>query len=55
MRELLTDLLDVLGLLLLGAGAAAGLYPWVGWSCLIAAGAVVLAGSHLAARRGGAA
>lgn len=49
MREAVTTALDVLGLLLLAAGAAAAVFPLVGWSCLIAAGIVVLAGSVFAA------
>lgn len=51
MRELVTTLLDVLGLLLVAAGAAAALLPLVGWAGLAAAGIVVLAGSWWAARQ----
>lgn len=51
MRELVTTLLDVLGLLLVAAGAAAALLPLVGWAGLAAAGVVVLAGSWWAARQ----
>jgi hypothetical protein len=47
-RELLTDLLDILGLLLLAGGATAAAYRWVGWTGLAAGGAVVLAGSSFA-------
>lgn len=50
MRELVTTLLDVLGLLLLAAGAAAGLYPLIGWTALTASGLVVITGSALAAK-----
>lgn len=48
--KMLTDLLDVLGLLLLAAGAAAAVFPLIGWAALVVAGAVVLAGSQLAER-----
>ncbi|MGI5288038.1 hypothetical protein ACQEVF_32500 [Nonomuraea polychroma] len=51
MREVVTTLLDVLGLLLVAAGVAAALAPLIGWACLGPAGVVVLAGSWLAARR----
>lgn len=50
MRELVTTLLDLVGLLLLAAGACAALYPLIGWAALAAAGLVVLTGSVLAAR-----
>lgn len=53
MRELLTDVLDVLGLLAVAAGVAAGVAAWVGWWGLAAGGAVVLVGSQLAVRLGG--
>ncbi|WP_319460080.1 hypothetical protein [Micromonospora sp. RTP1Z1] len=46
--KLLTDLLDVLGLLLLAAGAAAAVFPFIGWVALLLAGVVVLGGSQLA-------
>jgi len=52
MRDLVTTLLDVLGLLLIAAGLAAALAPWIGWAALAAAGVVVLAGSQLAALAG---
>lgn len=52
MRELVTTVLDALGLLLLAVGAAAGAYLLIGWACLAVAGAVVLVGSGLAARQG---
>ncbi|MCX4752901.1 hypothetical protein [Kitasatospora purpeofusca] len=53
MRTTVTTLLDVLGLLLLAAGAAAAAWLLIGWTCLAVAGAVVLAGSWLVDRRGG--
>lgn len=49
-RELVTTLLDVLGLLLLAAGVGAALLPWIGWGALTVSGAVVLAGSWWATR-----
>lgn len=51
MREWMTTWLDVLGLVLVAAGAAAGMYPLIGWAGLAVAGVVVLAGSALAARQ----
>ncbi|GII89636.1 hypothetical protein Ssi03_76260 [Sphaerisporangium siamense] len=51
MRELVTTLLDVLGLLLVAAGACAALLPLIGWGALAGAGLVVLTGSWLAVRR----
>lgn len=53
MRDIATSLLDVLGLVLLAAGAAAAVAPLIGWAALLVAGVVVLAGSYLAARVGG--
>lgn len=50
MRELVTTLLDVLGLLLVAAGVCAALLPWIGWAALVPAGALVLAGSWAAER-----
>ncbi len=50
MRELVTTLLDVLGLLLLAAGAGFAASVWIGWAGLAVSGAVVLAGSAFAAR-----
>ena len=47
---LITTLLDVVGLLLLAAGAAAAVFPVVGWVALAVAGVVLLLGSALAAR-----
>lgn len=48
MREVLTSLLDVLGLLLIAAGVAAWLSQWIGWAALSVAGVVVLGGSTVA-------
>ena len=56
MRERMTTVLDAAGLLLVAAGAGAGAYRLIGWAALAASGAVVLAGSWLAAgggRKGG--
>jgi hypothetical protein len=50
MVPLATTLLDVLGLLLMAAGAAAAVFPWLDWACLAVAGAVILLGSQLAVR-----
>lgn len=55
-RERMTTALDTAGLLLVAAGAGAGAYRWLGWTALAVSGAVVLAGSWLAAgsgRKGG--
>jgi len=49
MREVLTTALDTLGLLLVAAGVAALIFPYLGWGCLLAAGVMVLAGSAVAA------
>lgn len=46
--KLWTDILDVIGIVLLAAGAAYATYPYVGMACLAVAGGVVLAGSGLA-------
>lgn len=51
MRELVTTLLDVLGLLLIAAGVVALLLPVMGWGALVAAGVVVLAGAAWAHRQ----
>lgn len=50
MRELITTLLDVLGLLLVAAGLGFAMSPMLGWSALGVSGAVVLTGSWVAAR-----
>lgn len=52
MRDLITSVLDLLGLLLLAAGAVAGLWPLIGGSALAVGGAVLLVGSQAAARLG---
>jgi hypothetical protein len=55
-RERMTTALDTVGLLLVAAGAGAGVYRWLGWAALAVSGIVVLAGSLLAAgtgRKGG--
>ncbi len=52
MRDILTTLLDALGLLLVAAGLAALTFQWIGWASLAVAGAVVLGGSLLAAGQG---
>lgn len=49
MRELLTTVLDAVGLLLIAAGVAGGLYQWIGLWCLAVAGGVILGGSLFAA------
>lgn len=49
MRELLTNLLDALGLLLVAAGVGAFTYRWIGWAALAVAGVVVLTGSQVSA------
>jgi hypothetical protein len=46
-QTVVTTLLDTLGLLLVAAGATAGLYELIGWAALAAAGGVILAGSWL--------
>ncbi|WP_405549700.1 hypothetical protein [Streptomyces microflavus] len=51
MREQMTTWLDMLGLVLIAAGAAAGLHPLIGWASLAVAGAIVLAGSAYAVRQ----
>lgn len=50
-RESATLALDLLGLLLLAAGAVGGLLPLIGWSALAAGGVVVLAGAWFADRK----
>jgi len=49
-RETLTTILDILGLLLIAAGLTYGLWLQIGPWALIAGGVAVLAGSWLAAR-----
>jgi hypothetical protein len=52
-RTVLTDALDVLGVLAVAAGVGAGVATWLGWWGLAVAGGVLLAGSALAERMGG--
>lgn len=49
MRDLLTDLLDLLGLLLLAAGAGLAVIHWRWGAALVVSGVVVVAGSQFAA------
>jgi hypothetical protein len=49
-REWVTTVLDALGLLLVATGAAAGVFPLIGWAGLAVGGGVVLTGSWWAAR-----
>lgn len=49
-KEKLTDLLDVLAVLLIAAGFAAYVFPFVGWACLVLAGGIILLCSFLAAK-----
>ena len=42
-REVITTVLDVLAVLLVAFGAAAALFPLVGWASVAVAGVVVLA------------
>lgn len=51
MTDLVTTLMEVLGLLLLAAGATAALVPLIGWSALAAGGLVLIGGSALVAWR----
>lgn len=51
MVKVLTDILDVIGVLLLAAGAAYATYPYIGMACLVTAGIVVLGGSALASKQ----
>lgn len=50
MHRVVTTLLDLLGLLLVATGAYYLVAPYMGRAGLMVAGAVVLAGSQLAAR-----
>lgn len=49
MRERWTTYLDLLGLHLVAAGAAAAAWPYISWAALAVAGLVILGGSQLAA------
>lgn len=53
LRELITTILDALGLLLVAASAGLVSAQWIGWGGLAVAGLIVLAASWFAARRGG--
>ncbi|MGW1938963.1 hypothetical protein [Streptomyces goshikiensis] len=53
MRSAVTTVLDALALLLIAAGIAWGLAPWIDGFALAVAGAVVLAGSLWSARGDG--
>lgn len=50
MQALATTVLDLLGILLLAAGFAAAVFPFIGWAALAVAGIVLLVGSWLADR-----
>lgn len=50
MHQVITTLLDALGLLLLAAGVGAAAGAVIGWAGLAVAGAIVLAGSWWAQR-----
>jgi hypothetical protein len=50
--ELVATGLEALAVLLLAAGAAALLFPALGWGCLCGAGVVVLVGSQIQAITG---
>lgn len=53
MRDLITDLLDALGLLGIAIGVGAGAAHWIGWFGAAVGGAVLIGGSLIAhARRG---
>lgn len=47
MRDLITSILDTLGLLLFAAGVGALAYQLIGWGALAVSGVVVIAGSVL--------
>lgn len=51
--SVVTTLLDVLGLLLVSAGAAAALWPLIGAASLLLAGLVITGGSALASHVAG--
>lgn len=52
-REMITTLLDFMALLLVAVGAAAALWPVVGWASTAAAGAVLFGGARVIERFGG--
>lgn len=51
MRDAVTTLLDTLGLLLIAAAAALGLWPVIGAASLALAGVVILVGSAVSRSR----
>lgn len=46
-RELITTLLDLAALLLVAFGAAAALFPLIGWASALAGGAVLYGGARV--------
>jgi hypothetical protein len=46
-RDAVTFALDVLALLLLAAGVAGGMFPWIGWWALALAALVIVGGVQL--------
>lgn len=48
MSDLLTSLLDALGLICVAAGVGLGLTPWLGWFAVAISGVILLAGSAAA-------
>lgn len=50
--QAITDVLDIVALLLFAGGVGAALAPWLGWAALAPAGLVVLGGSQLIAHLG---
>lgn len=50
LRDTLTTVLDVLGLLLVAAGLAFFLWPVIGGAALVCSGALILAGSAFSDR-----
>lgn len=49
MNDVVTTVLDTLAILLIAAGTAALVFPYLGWGCLLVAGGMVLGGSQVAA------
>jgi hypothetical protein len=52
MREVVTTILDVIGLLLVATGVAWILWQWIGPAALVVAGLIVWAGTVIASRPG---
>lgn len=48
MKDALTSLLEVIGLLAIAAGTVAVFLPLIGWAALILGGVVLIGGSFLA-------